>query len=170
MFLGGDHRHRHGVGQHDAGRVGDITRFVIDHLVAGVEQRAQRDVDGFGNADGDEHLACGIIGHAEESIDVAGDGFAQREQAEIGGVGRLAFFQRVNGGLADVPWRDEVRFADAERDHVVAALHEFEEVADARARDRGDVAGDFRGIVHGWAATRRARNLTRRNGPRQCRA
>ena len=44
---------------------------------------------------------------------------------------RFALFQRVNGGLADVPRRDEVGFADAERNHVLHLRDDFEKVADA---------------------------------------
>ena len=87
----------------------------------------------------------------EKIPDVAGDRLAQREQAEVGGVGGLAFFERIDRRLPDVPWSDEVGLAHAERDDVIAALDEFEKVADPRAWDGGDIGGDFRGVIHGKA-------------------
>ena len=70
------------------------------------------------------------------------DGAAQFDQAEVRGVMRLALFQRVDGGFADVPGRVEIRLADAERDDVLHRLDDVEEIADARARDPAHVIGD----------------------------
>ena len=52
------------------------------------------------------------------------------------GVGGLAFFQRIDRGLADVPGSGEVRLADAQRNHVAGIEHQFEKFADAGAGDR----------------------------------
>jgi hypothetical protein len=57
---------RHAMGHDDARTVGNIARLVVNHLVAGIEQGAQGDVDRLGNADRDEHLARRIVGNTEE--------------------------------------------------------------------------------------------------------
>ena len=149
VLLAGLDRHRLAVGHDDARTVGNVAGLVVDHLFARIEQRAQREIDRLGHADGDEHLGRRVVRNVEEPADVARDRLAQRKQAEVRGVGRLAFFQRVDGGLADVPRGDEVRLADAQRDHAFAALHEFEEITDAGARNARDMPGDFGRIVHG---------------------
>ena len=140
---------------------------MINHLVARVEQSTQRDVDRFGNSDRDEDLAGGVVLDIKKAADIFRDRFAQREQAKVGGVGCLTFFQRIDRRLADVPRRGKVRLADAEGNDIVAPLHEFKEIADPGARDRGDVAGDFRLIVHGRRGAQ-SRNLTQAPPRRQC--
>jgi hypothetical protein len=52
-------------------------------------------------------------------LDIFVDGAAQFDEAEVGRVMRLALFERVDAGLADVPGRVEIRFADAGRDGVL---------------------------------------------------
>ena len=69
---------RHGMGHDDAWAVRDITGLVIDHLVAGVEQSAQSDVDRFGNTDRDKDLARSVVLDIKKAADIFCDGFAQR--------------------------------------------------------------------------------------------
>ena len=54
----------------------------------------------------------------------------------------LAFFERVDAGLADVPGRVEIRFADAERDGVLHLGDDVKKIADARLGQVDDVLGD----------------------------
>ena len=46
----------------------------------------------------------------------------------------------LNAGAADIPGRLEIRFADAERDHVVHLRGDIEKLADARRLDRNGAA------------------------------
>ena len=78
-------RDRHGdpMRQQDAGRIADVARFVIEHLVARVHDRAQRDVQRFTDADGDQDLFLRVVRDAEFLCHVTADCFAQLEQAEV---------------------------------------------------------------------------------------
>ena len=55
---------------------------------------------------------------------------------------RLAFFDGVDAGLADVPGRVEIRFADAERDRVLHLGDDVKKIADARLGQVDNVLGD----------------------------
>jgi hypothetical protein len=101
------------------------------HLVAGIDERAAREVQRLTHADGDDDLVVRHVADGEIFLHVFADGAAQFDQAEVGGVMRLAFFQRVNARLADVPGRVEIRLADAERDHVLHLRDDLKKVADA---------------------------------------
>jgi hypothetical protein len=96
----------------------------------------------FADADGDDDLVFRRVADVEILLDVFADGAAQFDQAEVRGVMRLALFERVNAGLADVPGRVEIRFADAERDGVLHLGHDVKKVADARLGQVDDVLGD----------------------------
>ena len=115
---------------------------MVEHLITRIEQGAQGEIDGLADAHGHEHLGLRLVGHAEVFLDVGGDLGAQLGQAQVGGVAGVALFERVHGGLADVPGRDEIRLADAQADDPAHGLDDFKEIADARARDALDVAGD----------------------------
>src|SRR3954451_15332035 len=69
------------------------------------------------------------------------DGFAQLQQAKIGGVAGLALFKGVNGRFADVPRSDKIRLSNAERDDILHALNQLEKIANARARNLLHVRG-----------------------------
>ena len=125
------HRTGHSARQHNAGGIGDITGFVIDDLVTGIEQRPQGDIDGFRNADGNQHFAQGLVAHAKMALHVVRNGTPQPRQTEIGTVAGAALFQRVDGGFTDVPRRGEVRLPDAKGDHVPHGLDDFKKVPDA---------------------------------------
>jgi hypothetical protein len=75
---------------------------VVNDFIAGIQQGAEGEVEGFGDADGDDDFLDRIVGDMEFPGNVFGDAFAQFEQAEIAGVGGLAFFEGVDGGLPDV--------------------------------------------------------------------
>ena len=147
----GLNRHRNPMRHDDARAVGHIARLVIDHFIARVHQRAQGEIDGFGNAHGDQNLTRRIIADVKEILDIPRNRASQCQGAEVRGVGRLAFFQRINRRLANVPRRREIRLAHTQRNHIVAPLHQFKEIANPRTRDGGDVAGDFRLVIHEWA-------------------
>ena len=101
------------------------------HLVAGIQQRTKSDVERLADADGDENFILGPVTDIEILFNVTVDGAAQFDEAEVRSVMRFAFFERVNGGFADVPGGVEIRFADAERNHVLHLRDDFKKVADA---------------------------------------
>ena len=86
------------------------------------------------------------------ALHVVRDRATQAREAQIGTVPRAAFLQRVDGGLADVPRRGEIRLADTEGNHVPHGLDDFEKIADARAGNIPDVIGN--GDAHGETASR----------------
>ena len=130
------------VGQGDAGAVADVAGFVVDDFVAGIDDSAEGEVEGLGDADGDEDLGLGIVLDTEVPGDAGADGFAEGEEAEIGGVAGVAVFESVDGGFADVPRGDEVGFADAEGNDAFLALDDVEEFANAGAGNARDMGGD----------------------------
>ena len=126
----------------DARRIADVTRLVIHHLVAGIDECAAGEVEPFADADSDDDFVFRRVADVEILLDVFVDGAAQFDEAEVGRVMRLALFERVNAGLADVPGRVEIRFADAERDGVLHLGDDVKKVADARLGQVDDVLGD----------------------------
>ncbi len=138
VFLTCLHDDGDAVGHLDAGRVADVAGLVIDHLVPRIQYRTEGDVERLGDADGDEDLRLGIVGHAELLLNVLADRHAQRFEAEVGGVARLALFERANHRLADRPRRRFVRLADAKGNDIAATDDEFEKVANAGARQIAD--------------------------------
>ena len=65
-------------------------------------------------------------------LHVGRDRAAQLDQTEVRRVVGLALLKRVDGRLADVPGRVEIRLAYPERDDVLHLRDDLEEVADAR--------------------------------------
>jgi hypothetical protein len=110
----------------------------------GFKHGTEGDVERLRDADGDEDLRLRIVGDAEMLRDVLADEDAQRFEAEVRGVARLAFLQRADHRLADRPRGRFVRLTDAERDDIGAADDEFKEIADAGARQ---VANDVLQIL-----------------------
>ena len=129
----GERRHGHGnaVRERDARRIADVARLMIHHLVAGIDERAAGEVEALADADGDDDFVFRRVADVEVFLHVAADGAAQFEEAEVGRVMRLAFFERVDAGLADVPGRVEIRFADAERDGVLHLGDDVKKIANA---------------------------------------
>ncbi len=130
LHAGGD-RDRHAEGHDDARRIADVARLVVEHFVAGIQQRAQGEVDRLGDADGDDDFGARIVGDAEVLLHVAADGRAQLGQAEIGGVVRAALLERIDRRLADVPGRVEIGLADAEGDDLLLLRDDVEKLTDA---------------------------------------
>ena len=60
------HGHRLAVGQRDARMIADVARLVKHHLVARIHERAERDVERLGNADGDEDFVLRPVADAEK--------------------------------------------------------------------------------------------------------
>ena len=128
-----ERRHGHGeaVRERDARRITDVTRLMKHHLVAGIDERAAREIERFAHADGDDDFVFRRVADGIIFLDVFADGAAQFNQTEIRGVMRFTFFQRVNAGFANVPRRVEIWFADAERNDILHLRDDFEKVADA---------------------------------------
>ena len=129
------HCERHAAGEKNRRAIRDVARLVIQHFLAGVDERTQREIQRLADADGDEHFVVGVVFRAEILGDVFGQRPAQFDVAEVAGVMRRATFKREDGGLADVPGRVEVGLANAQTDHVLHGRDDVEEIADARARD-----------------------------------
>ena len=136
------HGHGHAVRERDARRVAHVARLVIDDFVTRIDDRAERDVHRLTHTDGDDDLVLRVVGDVEMLFEADGDGFAQLEQAKVRRVAGAAFFEREDGGLADVPRGDEIWLTHAERDDILHSLHDIEKIADARARDIAHVGGD----------------------------
>ena len=132
----------HAVREGDQGAVRDVAGLVINDLVAGVGDGADGEVEGFADADGDQDFIGRVVHAAEFLFHIGGEGLAQLEQAEVGGVAGRAALQGVDGVFADVPGGGEVRLADAQRDHVLHRADDVEEVADAGAGDADQLVRD----------------------------
>ena len=128
-------RHRHPVREQDRRPIRHVARLMVKHFVARVEQRPQRQVQRLAHADRDQHLVLRVVFGAKGLADIAGQGAAQFEVAEVAGVMRRAAFEGEDGGFAHVPGRVEVGLADAQADHVLHGRDQVEEIADAGARD-----------------------------------
>ena len=96
--------------ERDARRIADVARLVIHDLVAGIDERAAGEIEPLADADGDDDFVFRRVADVEILLDVFVDGAAQFDEAEVGRVMRLALFERVDAGLADVPGRVEIRF------------------------------------------------------------
>src|SRR5215210_5836617 len=70
VFRKGRHRDWNAVREHNARTVADVTWLVVEHLFTKVEQRAQGEIDGFGNAYRDDDLARRVVDDAEVFRDV----------------------------------------------------------------------------------------------------
>ena len=149
------HRHGHTVGHRNLRPIAHEAGLMIEHLVAGIQQRAQRDVQAFRGADRHEHLVRGVVVPAEAVAHVVGDGAAELHQAGIAGVVALALLQGGDGGLADVPGRVEIRLTDSQGDDPLARAHDVEELADTALRQPHDVLRKtFPAHAHGVTTNR----------------
>ena len=54
-----------------------------DDLVAGVDRRAHREVQGLGRADRDEDLGRGVVRDAVQALEMVGERLAQLERAVV---------------------------------------------------------------------------------------
>jgi len=111
-----EHLDRHAAGQPDRLRVGGPVRRRHDHLVARVEHRRERRVDGLLAAVGDQHLRRGDL-EAAVAAGLVDDRLLELGQSARGGV---AVVPRVaaglDGGGDDVVGGGEVGLARAESD------------------------------------------------------
>ena len=143
LLLGtGGHGHGNAASQQDAGAVGDIAGLVVEDLVAGIEQGAERDVDGLGDTHGDDDFVVGVVGDGEMLLDVGGDRPAKARRAEIGRIAGVSLFERIDRRLADVPRGDKIRLADPQRDDLLHRLDDLKEVADSRTGNGADMVRD----------------------------
>ena len=147
------HRDRDGASQDDARHVRDVAGIGEDDLVALVERRAHREIDGFGDADRDEDLAGGVVPDAAEPRGVLADRLAQLEDAVVRGVLRAALADRADRRLAEALGRHEVGLSDAQRNHAFEAGGEIEVLADPARRDSRDVRVHERSSRRSHAAT-----------------
>ena len=121
--------------QRGAGLVGNVARLRDQHFVAGRKQRAQREVERLADADGDEDVGFRVVVEAVLFFLVPRDFLQKLGQAAVPGVGGASLFEAVDAAFADGPWRHEVRFADAEGDHILHFGGGVEKFPDARGRN-----------------------------------
>ena len=107
---------------------------MIDHFVPRIQHRTEGDVERLRHSHRHQNLRLRIIRGAEVLRHVLADADAQRFETEVRGVARLAFFQRADHRLTDRPRGWLVGFTDAERNDIGATDDEFEEIANAGAR------------------------------------
>ena len=156
-LVGGDGADRDGLGvaERDARSVAHVAGLVVEDLVAGVERRAQEDIERLGDADGPEDLGLGIVFRTVITGDVARDLLAELLGAAVVRVGSATLLKRSDRGLADMIRRDEVRLADAERDRVLHLGDDGEEIADARLGQGRDMPRhETSGGIHGQSGLR----------------
>ena len=113
-------------------RVTDETGFGNEHFVAGSAHCSERRVERFGRADGDDDLACRIVMHADEAVEIFADRLAQFHKSGVGGVLRLALQDAVDACLAESVRSDEIRLADAEGNAILARRGDLEKFPYAR--------------------------------------
>ena len=89
------HRHAHAAGEHHAGHIGYIAGIGNQHLIARLNQRAQRKINALARADRDHNLARGIIAHAEARL-ILGNQARQLLKPAVRRVVRVPRAQRIN--------------------------------------------------------------------------
>jgi len=100
---------------------------------------AARDVQRLADAHGNENFVLRPVAGGIIFFNVMADGAAQFDRAEVRGVMRLAFFQRIDAGLPNVPRRVKIRFAHPQRDGILHLGHEVVKIANAGFGQGGDV-------------------------------
>ena len=110
--------------------------------------------DAFASADRNDDIIVWIIVHLKASLMVIADLPAQFEQALIGRIVGLSVLDGINGCVADVPGRAEIRLSHTERDHPFDLAGKIEEAADAAGRDRSDTLRQDLFIIHGVTTSR----------------
>ena len=107
-------RARDAASHDNAGGIGNIARLVIYDLVASVQKRPQCQVNRFRNTHGYENLRKGFVADSKVFLDIVRDAAAEARESEIRRVAGASALKGVDGGLADMPWRCEIRLSDAE--------------------------------------------------------
>ena len=149
---GGD-AHRHAARKVHAGRIGNIGRIGNEHLIARLQHRAQRKVDALGCADGDDDFIVRVIIDAATDVQIVRDFTAEIQVAPVGGIVRPPLLDGVDGRFADVPGRDKIRLAYAQRDRVLHGADDIEELADAAGGDFLHGAVEELFVIHGDTAS-----------------
>jgi len=108
-------RHRAGVDEVDGRAVDREARVGVDDLVPLVHAGEQREEDDRLGPGGDDDVLR-VDGNPPESRRVPRDGLADLGQAGRRAVVRVAGAKGLDGGVGNVPWCIEVRFADLEVD------------------------------------------------------
>ena len=78
----------------------------------------------------------------ETTLKIAGDGFAQFDGAEVGGLMRAAVFKTGDRSAGNVPRGVEVRLAHAKGNNALGLGDEVEKFPNAALRQRRDVRSD----------------------------
>ena len=126
-----------------------------DDLVAGINNGPHGQVERLADADGYQYLAVRVVLHPVLFLEIAGGLLAQLRYAGVGGIHRVALFQGLHCGLADVPRRGVVRLADAERDNAIHRGKQVEELAyPAGGKAVGPLRDDTRFGVALWLVLR----------------
>ena len=114
-LVGGHGADRDGfaVAERDARRIAHVAGLVVEHLVAGIQGRAEQDIEGFGHADGAKDFSLRIVFRAVVLGDVTGDLLAELLGTAVIRVRSAALLEGRNRGFADMIRGDEVRLADA---------------------------------------------------------
>ena len=124
--------HDSAAGKFNNGAVRNVARLGNKDFVAGVDDRAHGEVKPFAHPDGDQGFLLGIIAEAEAVAKKPSDRAAQLRHALVRRIGRVALLEREDRLLTDMPRRDKVRLADAERNHILHAEHQVKKGTDPR--------------------------------------
>ena len=138
------HRNRSAMGQRDAGMVAHVARLVVHHLVAGVDESAAGQVEGFAHTYRDDDLILRPVARAEMLLDVFRDLLTKLQLTEIRGVRCPAAIHRLDRVVPDVLGRHEVRLSYPQGNDPSLLLHlgdQVEEIANATLRQSRNVAG-----------------------------
>src|SRR5436190_9315856 len=126
--------------QDHAWRIAHVTRLMVNHFIPRINNRPQGKIKRFAHPNGHEDLVFRVVEYTEVFFDIRADRLPKFEQAEIGSVTRPSPFQSVNGGFANMPGSDKVRFPYAKGNNRSLVLHQFKKFSNPRARDVADVA------------------------------
>ena len=140
----------------DTGHVGDIAGVGHQHLVAGLHQRADGQIDALAGAHRDQNLVLRVVLRAEALRLIAGDPLPQLQEAPVAGVVGVAGAQGIDGRVGVVPGGAEVRFAHAQGHHVVHHIDDVEKFSYARRRHIGHPAAKYLIVIHGVTFNRRS--------------
>ena len=109
---------RNTVGHGNAGHIGDKARLGVQHLVSGVDDGPQSNVDGLTAAHGNDDFLHRIVGNTDAALRESGDFPAQLGQTGIGGIECLTPGQGTDTLITDMPGGIKVRLANAQRNGV----------------------------------------------------
>ena len=132
----GRHRHELTAGHARRRQIRHVARVRAEHFVAGVQQRAQGDVERLARPARDDDLVLRVVVDAVEPLDMRAQLLAQFKQAVVRGVVRVATLDAGDRCPANGLGGNVVRFAHAQRDHVVDRAEEVKKLADPAWRDR----------------------------------